>query len=30
LLREIKSKTSEARFQKAARGQFVYQTPKAS
>ena len=30
LLREIKTKTSQARFQKAARGQFVYQTPKAS
>jgi hypothetical protein len=29
LLREIKTKTSQARFQKAARGQFVYQTPKA-
>jgi HB1, ASXL, restriction endonuclease HTH domain len=30
LLREIKIKASQARFQKAARGQFVYQTPKAS
>jgi HB1, ASXL, restriction endonuclease HTH domain len=30
LLREIKTKTSQGRFQKAARGQFVYQTPKAS
>jgi HB1, ASXL, restriction endonuclease HTH domain len=30
LLREIKTKASQARFQKAARGQFVYQTPKAS
>jgi HB1, ASXL, restriction endonuclease HTH domain len=30
LLREIKTKASQARFQKTARGQFVYQTPKAS
>ena len=30
LLREIKTKASAARFQKAARGQFVYQTPKVS
>ena len=30
LLREIKTKANQARFQKAARGQFVYQTPKAS
>jgi hypothetical protein len=30
LLREIKTKASEAGFQKTARGQFVYQTPKAS
>ena len=29
LLREIKTKASQARFQKAARGQFAYQTPKA-
>ena len=29
LLREIKTKASEARFQKAARGQFAYQTPNA-
>ena len=30
LLREIKTKASQARFQRAARGQFVYQTPKVS
>ena len=30
LTREIKTKASQARFQKAARGQFVYQTAKAS
>jgi HB1, ASXL, restriction endonuclease HTH domain len=30
LLREIKTKGKQARFQKAARGQFVYQTPLAS
>ncbi len=30
LLREIKTKASEARFPKTARGQFVYQTPQAS
>jgi hypothetical protein len=30
VLREIKTKTSQTRFQKAARGQFVYQTAKAS
>ena len=29
LLREIKTKGNQARFQKAARGQFAYQTPKA-
>jgi hypothetical protein len=30
LLREIKTKGKQARFQKAARGQFVYQIPQAS
>jgi hypothetical protein len=30
LLREIKTKGTQARFQKTARGQFVYQTPQAS
>ena len=30
LLREVKTKANQARFQKAARGQFVYQTPTAS
>jgi hypothetical protein len=30
ILRELKSKGKQARFQKTARGQFVYQTPQAS
>ena len=30
LLREIKTKGTQARFQKTARGQFVYQNPQAS
>ena len=30
MAREIKIKADQARFQKSARGQFVYQTPKAS
>ena len=30
LSREIKIKGNQARFQKTARGQFAYQTPKAS
>jgi len=28
LLREVKTKANQARFQKAARGQFVFQNPK--
>jgi hypothetical protein len=30
LLRELKTKAAQARFQKTARGQFVYQTPQVS
>ena len=30
LMRETKTKGNQARFQKTARGQFVYQTPQAS
>jgi hypothetical protein len=30
ILRELKAKAKQARFQKTARGQFVYQTPQAS
>jgi hypothetical protein len=30
ILRELKSKAKQARFQKTARGQFVYQAPQAS
>ena len=30
MTREIKIKGAQARFQKTARGQFVYQTPQAS
>jgi hypothetical protein len=30
ILRELKSKDKQARFQKTARGQFVYQAPHAS
>ena len=30
IVRELKTKAGQARFQKTARGQFVYQTPQAS
>ena len=30
IARELKTKSKQARFQKTARGQFVYQTPQAS